>query len=89
MRLSVCLHVYCVENRSSIQSTSRVTGVLLQTQGSAVLHFGAIWTRDMFRINKLNKLQNSASQKRCASRGQGLNAPRMHSALVIQNTQVC
>ncbi len=33
--------------------TSCVADVLLWTQGSAVSHFGAIWTRDMFRINKL------------------------------------
>ncbi len=33
--------------------TSRVAGVLQRTQGSAVSHFGAIWTRDTFRINTL------------------------------------
>lgn len=41
--------------------TSRV---LLRTQGSAVLDFGAIWTRVTFRINKL---QSSSSPKRHAS----------------------
>ncbi len=36
-----------------IQSTSRVAGLLLRTQGSAVLHFAAIWTCDTFRMNQL------------------------------------
>ncbi len=43
--LSVCLHFYYVENRSS--------SVFLRTQGSAVSHYGAIWTRNTFRINTL------------------------------------
>ncbi len=55
MCLSVCI---IIMSRSIHPMTSRVAGVLLRTQGSAVSHFGAIWTHDTFRINKL---QNSAS----------------------------
>ncbi len=51
MRLSVCLHF--IMSRTVHPMTSRVAGVLQRTQGSAVSHFGAIWTRDTFRINKL------------------------------------
>ncbi len=50
---SVCLFAFLLCGEPFIQSTSRVAGVLQRTQGSAVSHFGAIWTRDTFRINKL------------------------------------
>ncbi len=50
MCLSVCIFIV---SRTVHPMTSRVAGVLLRTQGSAVLHFGAIWTRDTFIINKL------------------------------------
>ncbi len=51
--MSVCLFAFLLCRESFIQSTSHVAGVLLRTQGSAVSHFGAIWTRYRFRINKL------------------------------------
>ncbi len=47
VRLSVYLHFYYVENRSSNDFTRG--GCCCD----AVSHFGAIWTRDTFRINKL------------------------------------
>ncbi len=53
MCVCVCLSAFLLCREPFIQSTSRMVGVLLQTQGSAVSQFGAIWTRDMFGINKL------------------------------------
>ncbi len=50
-----------------IQLTSRVAG--------AMSHFGAIWARDTFTINKL---QNSANWKRRASCGHCLYARTLH-----------
>ncbi len=48
VRLSVCLHFYYVNYRSSNRLQAwRVCCC------DAVSHFGAIWTRDTFRINKL------------------------------------
>ncbi len=52
-------------SRTVHPTTSRVAGVLLRTQGSAVSHFGAIWTRDTFRINTLLIKYRTA----CAGRG--------------------
>ncbi len=48
--MSVCLFALLLCWETFIQSTSRV---VLRTKRSAVSHFGAIWTRDTFRINKL------------------------------------
>ncbi len=50
---SVCLFAFLLCQGPFIQSISHMAGVFLWTQGSAVLHFAAIWTRDTFRINKL------------------------------------
>ncbi len=50
---SVCLLAFLLCREPFIQSTSHIAGVLLRTQGSAVSQFGAIWTRDTFRVNKL------------------------------------
>ncbi len=77
--MSVCLFALLLCWETFIQSTSRVAGVLLRTKRSAVSHFGAIMTRDTFRINKL------VINYRTARAGSG----DMEAALVIQSTQVC
>ncbi len=59
--ISVRLFAFVLCRELFIQSTSHVAGVLLWTQGSTVSHYGAIWTRDTIRINKL---QSSVSRKR-------------------------
>ncbi len=48
VRLSVWLHLYYVKNRSSNRLHPWQVCCC-----DAVSHFGAIWTRDTFRINKL------------------------------------
>ncbi len=50
VRLSVCLHFYYVNYRSSNRLQAVCSRVCCC---DAVSHFGAIWTRDTFRINKL------------------------------------
>ncbi len=48
--VSVCI---CIMSRTVHRINFMHGGVLLRTQGSAVSHFGAIWTRDMFRMNNI------------------------------------
>ncbi len=91
---NICAYVYLFAfllcREPFIQLTSRLAGVLLRTQGCALSHFGAIWKRDMFRINKLLINYTTAQAGSSAPHaGRVLNAQRTDTALVIQNTHVC